>query len=185
MVHEEKIRAVLADFGITRYGVVPVNALVFHAAFREACATNQCGKYGTNWACPPGVGAPAELEERARRFKKGLVIQTVWPIEDPFDFDGMLAGGDRHNALFRSAAERVTPLLLSAAKPLALSAGACSVCASCTFPSGEPCRLPDKAMASLESYGIDVAMLIERAGLAYTNGPNTVSYVGLILFGVP
>jgi len=177
----ENIIAILSALGVTNYGSVPVSDIVFSEAFRAACESNQCGKYGTNWACPPGVGEPAALIAQARRFQNGLVIQTVWPLEDMFDFDGMMAGGSKHNALFRKVAERVTPLL-SAGETLALSAGACAICETCTYPSGEPCRLPELAMSSLESYGIDVAQLIARSGLSYNNGPNTVSYVGLILF---
>jgi predicted metal-binding protein len=171
----------LSDLGVSRSGVVPVAKIVFSEAFRASCESNQCGLYGTNWSCPPGVGAPAELIARARRFREGLVVQTVWPLEDQFDFDGMMAGRDKHTELFRKVVASVGPLL-SPGEKLALCAGACSVCESCTYPSGEPCRLPDQAMASLESYGVDVAALISRAGLSYTNGPNTVSYVGLILY---
>ncbi len=178
----EKIKAALSDLDITRYGAVPVSEIVFSEEFRSSCESNQCGKYGTNWSCPPGVGEPAALIEQARGFQNGLVIQTVWPIEDMFDFDGMMAGGEKHNALFRRVAARVDPLLPSGEK-LALSAGACAVCEVCTYPAGQPCRLPKQAMSSLESYGIDVARLIESAGLSYHNGPNTVSYVGVILFG--
>lgn len=180
-VRYEKMKKTLEELGVTHYNVVPVSRIVFNEAFRTACESNQCGKYGTNWSCPPGVGEPAELMRRARQFKNGLVVQTVWPLEDEFDFEGMMAGGDKHNALFRQAVERVAPVLSSGAI-LALSAGACSVCETCTFPSGEPCRQPDKALASLESYGIDVAQLLSLGGLSYTNGPNTVSYVGLLLF---
>ena len=160
---------------------MPVAEIVFNEAFREACASNQCGKYGTNWACPPGVGAPAALIARARRFRNGLVVQTVWPLEDSFDFDGMMDGGRKHNTLFRRAMAQVTPLL-SVGETLALSAGACSLCEACTYLSGEPCRLPDQALSSLEAYSVDVAALISCAGLSYSNGPSTVSYVGLILF---
>lgn len=181
MLHENA-QAALIELGVTRFGWVPVSDVVFSEAFRAACESNQCGKYGTNWSCPPGVGDPAALIARARRFQQGLVIQTVWPLEDMFDFDGMMAGGEKHNALFRKAVARVTPLL-SAAETLALSAGACTVCETCTYLSGEPCRLPERALASLESYGIDVAALIASSGLSYMNGPNTVSYVGVILFG--
>ena len=177
----ENVIAALATLNITRYGIVPVSEIVFSMEFRAACESNQCGKYGTNWACPPGVGEPAALIAQAQKFLSGLVIQTVWPLEDPFDFDGMMAGEVGHNALFRKAVERVTPLL-SAGETLALSAGACSICETCTYPSGAPCRLPQKAMSSLESYGIDVARLIESSGLSYNNGPNTVSYVGVILY---
>jgi predicted metal-binding protein len=179
---DERVKTALTELGVTRYGVVPVSAMAFDVAFRAACESNQCGKYGTSWSCPPGVGEPAALIGQARRFKSGLVIQTVWPIEDMFDFDGMMAGGQKHNALFRRVVARVAPLLPPGEK-LALSAGACSICETCTYPDGEPCRLPEKAMASLESYGIDVAQLIASSGLSYHNGPNTVSYVGVILFG--
>ena len=127
------------------------------------------------------VGEPAALIAQAQKFLSGLVIQTVWPLEDPFDFDGMMAGEVGHNALFRKVAAEVTPQL-SSGETLALSAGACAVCEICTYPSGAPCRLPERAMSSLESYGIDVARLIESSGLSYNNGPNTVSYVGVILF---
>lgn len=175
------VQSALHELGVTRFGEVAVADIVFNSAFRDACAANQCGKYGTNWACPPGVGAPAELEARARCFTHGLVIQTVWPIEDAFDFDGMMAGAAQHNALFRRAVARVSPML-DVSEILPLSAGACGVCDPCTYPSGEPCRFPERAMASLEAYGIDVAALIDRAGLCYTNGPDTVSYVGLILY---
>ena len=175
------MKKIMEELGVTRYRVVPVSKIVFNAAFRAACESNQCGKYGTNWSCPPGVGDTAELIERARKFENGLVIQTVWPLEDAFDFEGMMAGGEKHNALFRQTVARVKPVL-SAGEALALSAGACSVCETCTFPSGEPCRQPGQALASLESYGIDVAHLLSLGGLPYTNGANTVSYVGLILF---
>jgi predicted metal-binding protein len=182
MTLDDKVKAALAELGVTRCGAVSVSEIVFSEAFRAACESNQCGQYGTNWSCPPGVGEPAALIERARRFASGVVIQTVWPIEDMFDFDGMMAGGQKHNALFRRVVSQVVPLL-PAGEKLTLSAGACTMCDTCTYPAGEPCRLPEKAIASLESYGIDVARLIESSGLSYNNGPNTVSYVGLLLFG--
>jgi len=141
---DEKVKTVLDELGITRYGVVPVSAMVFSEAFRASCESNQCGKFGTSWSCPPGVGEPDALIGQARRFQSGLVIQTVWPLEDAFDFDGMMAGGVKHNALFRQAVERVAPLLPAGAK-LALSAGACSICEACTYPEGQPCRLPVRA----------------------------------------
>jgi len=168
----------LSELGVTHFGEIAVEAIVFNPAFRAACAANPCGKYGTNWACPPGVGTPEELAERVRRFTRGLVIQTVWPLADGFDFEGMMDAADRHNRLFRRVAEwmaaRHAPIL-------ALSAGACECCETCSYVRGEPCRLPEQAIASLEAYCIDVAALLDAAGLRYNNGPETVSYVGLVL----
>lgn len=169
---------ILADLGITRFGDIAVDALVFNPVFRDACAMNQCGKYGTNWACPPGVGSPDALAARARRFTRGLVIQTVWPLTDAFDLEGMMDAAARHNALFRRVAAHIAA---HQTPTLALSAGACEGCEPCTYARGEPCCLPDQAIASLEAYCIDVAALLDAAGLRYNNGPGTVSYVGLIL----
>ena len=42
--------------------------------------------------------------------------------------------------------------------------------------------MPDKAFGALEAHGVDVAALLGRCGLKYNNGPNTVSYVVLVLF---
>ena len=180
-----RIQQILVELGVTRTGEVAVADIVFNAAFRDACVANSCGKYGTNWSCPPGVGAVETLIARAREFSRGLVIQTVWPLEDAFDFDGMMAGCDKHNALFRAAAARLAPLLAARGGDtppcLALSAGGCTQCERCTYPDGAPCRFPERRSVSLEAYGIDVAALLGVAGLSYTNGPNTVSYVGLIL----
>jgi len=65
---------------------------------------------------------------------------------------------------------------------LLLGAGACAVCAECSYPEGEECRFPDKAISSVEAHGIDVKKLLEANGLSYVNGVNTVSYVGLLLY---
>ncbi|HEY3424048.1 MAG TPA: DUF2284 domain-containing protein, partial [Negativicutes bacterium] len=54
----------------------------------------------------------------------------------------------------------------------------------CAYQDNEECRFPDKAFASVESYGIDVINLEKACGIPYYNGKNTVSYVGLILFNV-
>ncbi|MHC6180562.1 DUF2284 domain-containing protein [Clostridium sp. JNZ X4-2] len=55
-------------------------------------------------------------------------------------------------------------------------------CERCTYLDGEDCRCPDRALSSVEAYGIDVISLEKDVGISYYNGPNTVSYVGLILF---
>ena len=48
--------------------------------------------------------------------------------------------------------------------------------------AGEPCRHPDLAMSSLETYGINVSELAKAAGMKYINGQNTVTYFGAALF---
>jgi predicted metal-binding protein len=65
---------------------------------------------------------------------------------------------------------------------LPLNVGCCRLCPKCAYLDNEPCRHPDKAVSSLEAYGIDVVALEKSVGIPYHNGKNTVSYVGLVLF---
>ena len=63
-----------------------------------------------------------------------------------------------------------------------LGAGGCGVCKVCAKRSDEPCRFPDLAIASLESYGVNVSAMAASAGMKYINGVNTVTYFGAVLF---
>ena len=67
-------------------------------------------------------------------------------------------------------------------KALHLGAGGCRLCPVCGKKTGEPCRFPHKALASLESYGINVSKLAAQCGMRYINGENTVTYFGAALF---
>ena len=46
----------------------------------------------------------------------------------------------------------------------------------------ESCRFPEKALASMEAYGIDVVKLAKDHDFPYHHGSGTVSYVGLLLY---
>ena len=140
-----------------------------------------CGKYGTNWMCPPGVGAFEDLKGRVLSFAGGVVYQTIHQLEDSFDFEGMKKGAALHDANFARIAEYLAQSR-DYELGLSLKAGACTVCEECAYVLNEPCRFPDKAVASLEACCIDVNGLLTAHGLAYNNGPNTVSYAGLFLF---
>jgi len=67
---------------------------------------------------------------------------------------------------------------------LHLGAGGCGVCKTCAKRTNEPCRYPKLAMASLEAYGINVSRLAAAAEMKYTNGANTVTYFGAVLFSI-
>ena len=46
----------------------------------------------------------------------------------------------------------------------------------------QPCRHPDTALGAMEGYGMDVYQTVKNTELKYTNGQNTVTYFGIILF---
>lgn len=92
----------------------------------------------------------------------------------------MLESGRKHNKMFRELAGEVCPLI--AAPTLVLSAGGCTLCETCTYVLQKPCIMPAKAFGTLEAHAVDVTALVTSCGLKYNNGPNTISYVGVIMF---
>lgn len=169
------------EAGATRAAIADTSELVFHEEYRKACEKNSCGRYATNWMGPPAIGSIDELAEKARNYKQGLLFQTVCPIEDSTDWDGMMAGSLVHEQVLRNLLARLRGKYKFKSL-LPLNARCCSLCERCAYLDGQPCRHPDIAVSPVEAYGIDVMALAKSAGLPYYNGKNTVSFMGLILF---
>lgn len=165
--------------GADNAAVISVDKIPFRREFRAACEQNTCGKYGKCWMCPPGVGDIDEMMARAKTYRHALVFQTIGMLEDSFDIEGMEEAAKKHNALAQVLSVELEPLLEN---PLKLGAGACHACERCAQIDNEPCRYPQEAMASLESYGIAVSELAELSGMKYINGQNTVTFFGGFLF---
>lgn len=177
---ENELTALALTLGATRSAIVNVADIQFSESFRDLCQMNSCGKFGTNWMCPPAVGPFEELKKEVLAFDKGLVIQTVYQMEDSFDFEGMMNAKDIHEKVFRSIVDRISEeKILDSMLPL--NAGVCAYCENCTYPDRD-CLYPDKALASVEAYGIDVTALVTACGIPYNNGQASVSYVGMVLY---
>ena len=167
------------DAGATGVGMAKVADIVFDPAFRDACAQNICGKYGTCWMCPPDVGDIDRLIAQAKSYEHMMVFQSIGYLEDSFDFEGMGEAAVQHNRLTLAVAAAIPSVVKD---PLILGAGACHICTRCTRADNKPCAHPKKAIPSLEAYGIAVSELAEKSGLKYINGENTVTYFGGVLF---
>lgn len=176
----EEFRETLQDLDIKNVVPVKVSEIVYSEEVRGYCEKNSCGQYGLNWACPPGVGPVSELKERAGRFKNGFIVQTVHNLKNSFDLKGMMDAKKVHDKVLREVYRRAREKGLD--DTLCLSAGHCDICSTCTYKEGAPCRFPEKALSSLEAYGIDVVRLARDNNFPYHHGAGTVSYVGLILY---
>ena len=165
----------------THAAMVDVSKIQFNEEARELCAMNSCGNFDTNWMGPPAIGPIKDLMDRARKYRHGLLFQTVCNVKSSFDLKGMIKGAEVHEKVFRSLLQRIKNKY-NFEDILPLNAGCCKICERCAYLDGEPCRNPDEAVASVEAYGIDVMRMEKDAGIPYYNGKNTISYVGLILF---
>lgn len=179
MKHNELVSLAL-ECGATKATVLDTESIVLSESFRDICAANQCGVYGKCWMCPPDVGDIKELMARVRRYKNALIFQTVTPLEDSFDFENMAKAGQGINELCFTMRRRLADMLGD--DWLILGAGGCRACRRCSKLDGLPCRKPDEALMSLESCGFDVYNTVKDTQLKYTNGQNTVTFFGALLF---
>lgn len=144
---------------------------------RDMCAANRCRAYGKIWTCPPACGTLEECRERMRRYEKGLLLQTVEKLSKTIDTRGYAAAEKRHKEQF----QRFTELLLEDfPDALCLGSGACTICKECAYP--QPCRFPEKALSSMEAYGLFVTQVCRDSGAKYYYGPKTIAYTACVLF---
>jgi len=201
---KEQLIQLVADAGASATQYIKTEDIVLSEEFRAICEKNSCGKYGKCYMCPPFTGPIDERMREVRSYPGGVLYQSVGTLEDSFDFDGMMAAAKHHAELSREIERRIGELrkqetgdadvavatghigpAVSGALPnrmLHLTNGGCDLCEICGALDGTPCRHPNLAMPSVESYGMDVYKTSRAAGLKYNNGPNTVTYFGLVLF---
>ena len=179
-MNEQKLIDLALSLGAYQAAVIPVSRIHFDKSFRSLCESNACGNFGMCWMCPPDVGDIVKLIEEAKTFQSALAYQTVGELADGYDIEGMLEAGNRHNRLAQKISGAFASLPFG--KTLHVGAGGCRVCPVCAKRTGEPCRFPDRAMASLEAYGVAVSELAEACGMKYINGQSTVTYFGAFLY---
>ncbi len=160
--------------------LIEASQIICDASFRDQCASNACGIYGKCWMCPPDVGEIEPLMAELRQYPKALLYQSIFSLEDSFDFEGMQKGGRLHHE--RSHALEALLRQEGCTDYLHLSKGGCGLCPTCAKVEGEPCRFPDKALPSLEAYGVNVSATVKDTSMKYINGVNTVTYFGMVLF---
>lgn len=145
---------------------------------RDMCAANSCGRYGKCWSCPPDCGTLEDCREQIKGFTGGILVQSVGDIEDGFDFEAMMEIEAAHKARFI----RMYDALRETGRDiLALGAGCCTQCATCTCPDS-PCRLPEKRISSMEAFGILVLEVCQKNGLTYYYGPEKMAYTSCFLW---
>ncbi len=169
------------ELGATAAGVIAVKDILFEPEYRKLCESNACGKFGTNWMCPPHVGDIHELIAQAKGYEKGLVFQSVYTLEDSYDFEGMMQAGKEHKKLTITLRDELMELP-SFEKYLMLGSGSCGVCKPCEIKNDKPCPYPERAIPSLEAYGIAVSELAALADMKYMNGQDTVTYFAMFLY---
>jgi predicted metal-binding protein len=158
---------------------VPLNPALLTARqdVRDMCAADKCGAYGKNWTCPPACGSLAQCQQRMREYPRGILLQTVGHMAKPIDSRCYRETERRHLRNLNRFAEEIRHIHPGA---LCLGAGGCRVCPKCAYP--DPCRFPEKAMSSMEGYGLFVTQVCHDAGAPYYYGEKTIAFTACVLF---
>lgn len=173
----EQLSRLAEEAGFTAWSPLDVATIDLKPDVRNMCASNSCGQYGKRWSCPPGCGTLEDCAQQIKGCSSGILVQTCGEIEDGFDFEAMMEIEREHKDHF----SRMYAALREAGAPvLAIGAGCCTQCATCTYPEA-PCRFPDKMMASMEAYGMLVLEVCQANGLQYYYGSNKMAYTSCFL----
>ena len=168
----------MSELPVYIYDFFDPRELEFSERIRWICQS-ECPKYGTTWACPPGVGTVPECREKCLSYSECLLISSIAEVEDISDIDETLATRPAHEEL----TEQVAALLREqGVQPYILSPQACAICSRCAILDGQPCRHPDRMHPCVESHGINVVPILERLGLEFQFGCNVVTWISLLFF---
>ena len=174
----EKVQAVGLKHGFTHVAALDTATIQLQQAVRDMCSADKCGKYGKNWSCPPACGELDECRKQVSDYRYGVLVQTVGELDDPFDFEGMMAAEAGHKENFIRMHDE---LRRHFADILPLGVGCCTRCRECSYPDA-PCRLPDERIFSMEAYGMMVMQVCKDNGIGYYYGSDKVSYTSCFLF---
>lgn len=163
--------------GFTHAGPLDPATLNVMQMVRDTCASGRCKAYGHNWTCPPACGTLEECTERMQKYKRGILLQTVGELKKTIDTKGYMETEERHRESLLRFAEEMRKTYPEA---LCLGAGGCRVCRNCAYP--EPCRFPDRAISSMEAYGLFVTQVCRDNQMQYYYGVRTIAYTACILF---
>ena len=157
----------------------PLNpgSLTAREEVRAMCAADKCGAYNKNWTCPPACGTLVECQEKMRGYQKGILLQTIGHMTKTVDSKCYRETERRHLHNLAAFAEMIRKQYPDA---LCLGSGGCRVCKHCAYP--DQCRFPEKAMSSMEGYGLFVTQVCRDAGIPYHYGERTITYTACVLY---
>ena len=172
------LKAIALSCGFSVAEDMDPNTLEFLPEVREMCAADRCQHYNKTWACPPACGTLEEWTEKCKRFKKGMLFQTIGDCEDSYDFEAMAETAKQNGINFEKF---VDALVAEKIDCLPMSAGTCIRCKECTYPDA-PCRFPEKLFPSMEACGLFVSKICKDNNVPYYYGSQKLAYTGCVLY---
>ena len=173
----EELCVLAKEIGFENCGGLDPSTIELKEEVRQMCSGGGCTMYGKRWSCPPGCGTLDECRALLKGYTRGILVQSVAQLEDPFDAETMVETEKLHKERFDFMRKALHNQGLHA---LAAGAGCCTVCRECTYPAA-PCRFPELKISSMEALGMLVAEVCKANALPYHYGENTIAYTSCFL----
>ena len=71
------LKQLCLSHGFTNVVPLACDTIELKPEVRQMCASDSCHKYNKCWSCPPGCGTLEECKQRVRKYKLGILVQTV------------------------------------------------------------------------------------------------------------
>lgn len=167
----------IAQYPVYEYRIISTGDISVEPRVRTVCR-QECERYGTTWACPPGAGELSECEQFCHTYPHAVFFSTVAEVRDVLDMDEMLRTRSDHEKITDEINRYLSGKNLDT---FVLSTESCDICDECAYPEN-PCRFPEQMHPCIEAYGIVVSEIVEKQQMEYYLGGNAVLWFSLILF---
>ena len=77
--------------------IIDTFKITFNPIFREYCKENICGQYNKNLSCPPFCGTYEQMKAQVLSYKKALVFQSKFTIDNLKDDNVIKKAQKWHN----------------------------------------------------------------------------------------
>ncbi len=174
----EKFEEFVSQYPIYEYRILSAREIQTVPRVREICRI-ECERYGSTWACPPGVGTVEECDKRIHSYTHGIFFSSVAEVSDLLNMEEMLTTRRAHEDLSTAMGEYMEE---QGYEVFILSTESCDICRECAYKRGEPCVHPKRMHPCLESHGVVVYDIALEHGMEYQLDGNVILWFSLVLF---
>ena len=173
--NENKLVDLAVKSNFNKAVIIDTFKITFNPIFREYCKENICGQYNKNLSCPPFCGTYEQMKTQVLSYKKALVFQSKFTIDNLKDDNVIKKAQKWHNTTMFKVIQS-----FDIKDGLFVGASHCILCDSCK--KKQKCKHPKSSYSCLSAYCIDVKKLAEICCMNYDFKDNTLYLFGLYLF---
>ena len=182
----EKLKDLALKSGANRVAVFTAGKVVIDDRIRLKCQVPLCENFFKNLMCyyAPDI---ERMKKLVQTYRVALLLQTIHPMGSPVKKRGLASVIDAYASSIplHKIINRVEgkALMMGFGYAVGFIGGPCKLCKNCVGPfSKEQCKHPFMSRPSMESVGMDVAVIAKNAGLPFDiPAVKEVVWNGLIL----